>query len=80
MKKLATLIVLGSALSLLAAPTLAEEDTQKQEQTYSSQLMAEQKFARICAEKTVEKRKKIREEHHERERMQNRDERGLHAR
>ncbi|MFT5879592.1 MAG: hypothetical protein ACI86X_000696 [Moritella sp.] len=82
MKKLETLIVsvFVSALSLAAAPTLAEENTQKQEQIHSSQLMTEQACGRICAEKTTEKREKIRKEHHEREIMQNRDEYGIHAR
>jgi len=59
----------------VTAPTLTEEDPQKQDKTYSSQLMTEQKSARTYAEKTVRK-----QEHHKRERMQNRDERGPHAR
>lgn len=83
MKKKKALMVsaLVCTLSLSAGIALAEENPQKKEKAYDSQLMTVQECTQYCVQIDVEKKAAVREqEHHEREIMQNRDERGIFAR
>lgn len=69
------------ALSLSVGIAQAEENTQKKEKAYDSQLMTAQECTQYCTQIDVEKKAAVREqEHHEREIMQERDERGIFAR